>query len=161
MNKLTAFVLSSVILFGASGCSEVAKTSPNAPDSLSELPQPLTLDAALRNETDATDPMRRAQANSDIRAREQRYNLFKEGEVVSDDNIKSKVRSKLEVNLQTAQLAVDSQNGIVTVAGAVQNEYHLNKIAPLAQEIRGVKDVVVKAVVSSALPSDTNNAWIE
>lgn len=157
MNKLTAFLLSSVIVLGAAGCSEVAKTSPNAPDSVSGASEPLTLDAALRNETDATDPMRRAQANSDIRAREQRYNLFREGQARSDDNLKSEVRSKLEVNLQTAQLAVDSENGIVTVAGAVQNEHHLNKIAPLAQEIRGVKDVVVKAVVSPALPVDANN----
>lgn len=157
MNKLTAFLLSSIVLLGAAGCSEVAKTSPNAPDSVAEAPKQLNLDAALRNETDATDPMRRAQANSDIRVREQRYNLFRDGQARSDDNIKSEVRSKLEVNLQTAQLAVDSQNGVVTVAGAVQNEYHLSKIEPLAREIRGVKDVVVKAIVSPALPVDANN----
>ncbi len=156
MNKLTAFLLSSVVLLGAAGCSEVAKTSPNAPNSVNEAAEPLNLDAALRNETDATDPMRRRQANSDIRAREQRYNLFRDGQARSDDNIASEVRSKLEVNLQTAQLAVDSRDGIVTVAGAVQNEYHLNRIAPLAKEIRGVKDVVVNATVSPALPVDAD-----
>lgn len=152
MNKFTLLCLTGVLSLGVSACGDVARTSTSAPDSINEVGNPPDLDTVLRNESDATNPIRRAQANADIRAREQRYNVFREGKERSDRNVQSEVRSKLEVNLATSQLAVQANQGIVTVTGYVQTQENLERIEPLAREIRGVRDVNVQAEVGPKLP---------
>ncbi|MFP5271112.1 BON domain-containing protein [Coleofasciculus sp.] len=152
MNKFTLLCLTGVLSLGVSACGDVARTSNSAPDSINEVANPPDLDTVLRNESDATNPIRRAQANADIRAREQRYNVFREGQERSDSNVQSEVRSKLEVNLATSQLAVQANQGIVTVTGYVQTQENLERIEPLAREIRGVRDVNVQAEVGPKLP---------
>lgn len=152
MNKFTLLCLTGVLSLGVSACGDVARTSTSAPDSINRVGNPPDLDTVLRNKSDATNPIRRAQANADIRAREQRYNVFNEGEERSDRNVQSEVRSKLEVNLPTSQLAVQANQGIVTVTGYVQTEDNLEQIEPLAREIRGVLDVNVQAEIGPKLP---------
>ena len=152
MSKFTLLCLIGVLGLGVSACGDVARTSNNAPDSLKEVGHPPDLDTVLGNESDATNPIRRAQANADIRAREQRYNLFREGEKRSDRNVQSEVRSKLEVNLPTSQLTIQANQGIVTVTGYVQTQENLEQIEPLAREIRGVRDVNVQAEIGPNLP---------
>jgi len=152
MNKFTLLCLTGVLGLGVSACGDVARTSTSAPNSVNEVGYPPDLDTVLGNESDATNPIRRAQANADIRAREQRYNVFREGEERSNRNVQSEVRSKLEVNLPTSQLAIQANQGIVTVTGYVQTQENLERIEPLAREIRGVRDVNVQAEVGPNLP---------
>ncbi len=61
--------------------------------------------------------------------------------------LQSEVRSKLEVNLPTAQLAVKAEEGVITVVGIVPTQKELNRIETLAKEIRGVERVKVRAIV--------------
>ncbi|MBC8120529.1 MAG: BON domain-containing protein [Gemmatimonadaceae bacterium] len=82
--------------------------------------------------------MRKEQLNSDIRAREQRSDATTE---VSDGDLESKVRSKLEANLQKSKLTVTADGGVVTIKGKVPNQADANKAVQLAKEINGVKDV--------------------
>ncbi|SRR5579883_1071858 len=152
MNKLIPVLLSGALISGVAACSDVAKTSSDAPNSIETNGKPPNLDTVLNNKSDATSEIRRNQANSDIRAREQRYDMFGQGKARSDRNLESEVRSKLEVNIPSSQLAVDAKKGVVSVAGIVQTQKQLDMIQPLAKQIRGVKRVIVKARVGPDLP---------
>ena len=65
----------------------------------------------------------------------------------AEGDLASEVRSKLEANIPRGKLTVEAKNSEITVSGAVSNQEQLNKIKPLAMEIKGVRSVVVKAVV--------------
>lgn len=87
---------------------------------------------------DASSSVRSGQLNSDIRAREQRTNST---DKVSDGDLESKVRSKLEANLQKRTLTVNAKAGVVTIRGKVADQAEIDKATRLAYEINGVKDV--------------------
>lgn len=151
MNKLTPFLLSGILLFGVAACNDTAKTSADAPNSTTEnRTSPPPAESVQKTQGDATSDIRKAQANSDIRAREQRNNVTGGDAIRADDDLKSEVRSKLEVNITKGQLTVEAKDGIVTVGGTVPNDKDLAKIEPLAKEIKGVKNVNVTAVVAPA-----------
>jgi osmotically-inducible protein OsmY len=103
-------------------------------------------------EKDATSDVRRAQANSDIRAREQRNNAANGGssEKRAEGDLTSEVRSKLEVNIPKSKLEVKAKDGAVTVTGAVPTQNDLSKIDTLTKEIKGVKSVTNQAKVVPA-----------
>ncbi|MGL5066160.1 MAG: BON domain-containing protein [Microcoleus sp.] len=151
MKKLTPFLLSGILLLGATACSEGAKTSADAPNSPAETTaSPPAAETVQKTQEDATSDVRKAQANSDIRAREQRNNVTGGDAIRADGDLQSEVRSKLEVNITKGQLTVDAKDGVVTVGGTVPNQKDLAKIEPLAKEIKGVKQVNVTAVVVPA-----------
>ena len=152
MNKILNLLFGGVIVLGTTSCSDVAKTSVYAPNSIDTNGEIPDLNILLHNQSDATNIIRRAQANADIRAREQRYNRFGQGGKRADRDLQSEVRSKLEVNLPIAQLAVKAEEGVVTIAGIVSTQKELNQIETLAQEIRGVERVIVKAIVPTEQP---------
>lgn len=157
MKKLTPFLLTSLLMFGAVACADNEKTTQNAPDGTNQVQtQAPEAENVQQAQNDATSDTRRAQLNSDIRSREQRNNITGGDTDRAQADIESEVRSKLEANITKGQLTVDSKEGIVTVAGTVPNQQDLAKIAPLTQEIKGVKSVNVKAVVAPAQP-ETNN----
>lgn len=105
-------------------------------------------DKAAQN--DATSDVRKAQANSDIRAREQRNNATGGDTKRANGDLESEVRSKLEVNIPKSKLEVKAKDGAVTVTGAVPNQTDLAKIDTLAKEIKGVKSVQNQAKVVPA-----------
>ena len=143
---LTLLLYGSMIVVRFNSIEEVSKTSFNAPDSIENngiVPKKSTTE---RNRQDAVSNLRQAQAIADIRAREQRYLLFGKGQPGNNQDLQSAVRSNLEINLPTASLAVQAKSGLVIVAGTVQEPQHLEEIAKLAQEIRGVIQVKVKAI---------------
>ena len=74
----------------------------------------------------------------------------------ADGDLKSEVRSKLEVNITKGALTVDAKDGAVTVGGTVPNQTDLAKIEPLAKEIKGVKTVNVTATVAPATASPSS-----
>jgi len=151
MNKLTPILLSGILLFGAAACSEGAKTSADAPNSTTEnSPSAPPAEAVQKTQGDATSDIRKAQANSDIRAREQRNNVTGGDATRAEGDLESEVRSKLEVNITKGALTVDAKDGVVTVGGTVQNQADLAKIERLAKEIKGVTQVNVTAVVAPA-----------
>jgi hypothetical protein len=151
MNKLTPILLSGILLFGAAACSEGEKTSADAPNSTTETTtSPPPAETVQKTQSDATSQIRQNQANSDIRAREQRNNVTGGDAIRADGDLKSEVRSKLEVNITKGQLTVEAKDGLVTVGGTVPNQTDLAKIEPLAKEIKGVKQVNVTAVVAPA-----------
>ncbi|KAB8320471.1 BON domain-containing protein [Tolypothrix campylonemoides VB511288] len=161
MKKLTPFLMTCVLLFGAAACQDPAKTSADAPETaatpVSQAPSPDATQAALN---DAQSELRRKQLNADIRAREQRNNAFNDGKATNrdEDNLESEVRSKLEANIPNGHLTVDaSDNGAVTVSGTVTNKDQLAKIEPLAKQIKGVKTVVNKATVAQSKTEGTGN----
>jgi len=152
MKKLTIFLLSSVLLFGAAACSDNAKTSADAPNSTNESPKAPDAEAVQKTKQDATDETRRRQLNADIKAREERNNITGGDTKRADGDLKSEVRSKLEANLPDSQLTVEAEDGVVVVAGTVLKQEQLAKIEPLAKQIKGVKTVNVKATVAAPKP---------
>lgn len=159
MKKLTTFFLASALMLGAAACADNAKTSADAPNTTQASPEAPEADAAKSAQEDATSQVRRDQLNADIRAREQRNNALNQGsaEGRDEDNVASEVRSKLEANLPASQLVVDAEdNGDVTVSGTVPTQAQLDKIEPLAKEIKGVKTVSVIAKVAPAQPENNN-----
>lgn len=152
MKKLTIFLLSSVLLFGAAACSDNAKTSADAPNSTNESPKAPEAEAVQKTKQDATDETRRRQLNADIKAREERNNITGGDTKRADGDLKSEVRSKLEANLPDSQLTVEAEDGVVVVAGTVLKQEQLAKIEPLAKQIKGVKTVNVKATVAAPKP---------
>ncbi|MGB3265264.1 MAG: BON domain-containing protein [Microcoleus sp.] len=156
MNKLTPLLVSGILLFGAGACADGAKTSTDAPNSTTttqSAANPPAADNVQKTQSDATSEIRQAQANSDIRAREQRNNITGGDAIRADSDLESEVRSKLEVNITKGLLNVEAKDGVVTVAGTVPNQEDLAKIEPLAKEIKGVKMVNVTAKVVPAAPA--------
>jgi osmotically-inducible protein OsmY len=65
-------------------------------------------------------------------------------------DLESEVRSKLEANLPASQLAVEAEQGAVTVTGTVPTQEQFDRIETLAKEIKGVNTVANKATVAPA-----------
>lgn len=155
MKKLTAFLVSGLLLVGTAACDNAAKTSGNAPNNPTENPKAPDAKTVQNDKADAQGDVRRAQLNSDIRAREQRNNVTGGDTKRADGDLESEVRSKLEANIPAGQLTIAAKDGAVTVGGTVQNDQQLQKIEPLAKQIKGVKTVSVKAVVAPATNTTT------
>lgn len=141
-------VLSLLLTSAISACS-TAKTSSSAPNATATND---TTPAATRSYAtdDAQSDIRKKQIESDIRAREQRNNIGGDPLKRDDSDLASQVRGKLEANIPNSKLAVDAKDAIVTVSGAVTDKAQLAKIKPLALQIKGVKNVMVKATVTPA-----------
>lgn len=148
MKKIIPVFLGGLLLAGLAACN--AKTASDAPNSTANNGQPPAASTANTNKNDATSEVRKKQIESDIRAREQRNEVAGNPNERSDNDLKSEVRGKLEVNIPQSKLTVDSKDGVVTVAGTVPTQNDLNKIEPLAKQIKGVKSVAVKASVAQA-----------
>lgn len=153
MKKLFPLLISGFLVIGAFGCeSGVEKTSTEAPNTTNQVGETPEAETAQQNQGDATSEVRRKQLDSDIRAREQRNNATGGDADRADADLESEVRSKLEANLPASQLAVEAEEGVVKVSGTVPTQEQLQKIQPLAQEIKGVKQVEVSATVAPAKP---------
>ncbi len=141
-------------MLGSVACSDASKTSSSAPDTTAKAGDSLDKSTAQSNQADATNETRRKQLDSNIRANEQRNSATNDGSANrSDAQIKSEVSSKLEANLPASQLAIDAKDGVVTVSGTVVAQDQLAKIDKLSREIKGVRDVQVKATLKpSAKP---------
>ncbi|MCX7595260.1 MAG: BON domain-containing protein [Fischerella sp.] len=158
MKKFLPLLISGVLVVGAAACETPSRTSTNAPSNTGENVNAPTTETAQQNQEDATSEIRKDQIESDIRAREQRNNITGGDADRVDADLESEVRGKLEANLPASQLTVESEDGVVTVAGTVPTQEQLNKIPTLAQEIKGVKSVDIKNVkVAPATPAPTNN----
>ncbi len=148
MQKLTPFLISCLLVFGLAACDNVSKTTVSAPD-VNETPQAPTAQTTQAAQQDAQSEVRRRQLDADIRAREQRNNATGGDTQRATADLASEVRSKLEANIPKGRLTVKAaDNGTVTVAGTVNNQQELDKIEPLSKEIKGVKAVVVTAIVA-------------
>ncbi|WP_427160068.1 BON domain-containing protein [Aliinostoc sp. HNIBRCY26] len=148
MKKLTPFIISCVLVVGAAGCQDTAKTTVNAP-APDETPTAPTAQVTQEAQQDAQSELRRRQLNEDIRAREQRNNATGGDRERAGGDLASEVRSKLEANIPNGQLTVNAkEDGTVTVSGTVNNQEQLAKIEPLAKEIKGVTQVIVNATVA-------------
>ncbi len=143
MNKLTTLLLGSVLLFGAVACDE-ARTSADAPDSIDgTVEDPAQVEETLE---DANSEIRQDQLSSDIRAREQRNDVFGEQEVRNDSDLESEIRAKLEANIPRSKLTIDAEDGDVVIVGTVPSQKEYDTILPLAQEITGVNNVDIEQV---------------
>jgi len=151
MKKIATLVLSSVLLIGTVACNN-AKTSTNAPNSTEKAGEVPTTKTVQNDQNDAASKVRRDQLNSDIRAREQRNNMTGGDADRAKGDLSSEVRSKLEANIPNGNLTVAAKDGAVVVSGTVQTQNQLNKIEPLAKQIKGVKSVNVAAKVAPAVP---------
>ena len=152
MNKITKMGFTLPLLLGLllmvtiSACQE-AKTTANAPDSTNTNGEISTEEQSDNTQNDAESPTRRKQLNQDIQAREQRNNMVGDPQQRAEADLASEVRSKLEANIPRGKLTVVANNAEVTVSGMVSNQEQLDQITPLAMEIKGVRTVVVKAVI--------------
>ncbi|MBN3873453.1 MAG: BON domain-containing protein [Nostoc sp. JL33] len=136
------------VLAGAIFSSNNPQSTPlSSPEFISS--QAPTVQTTQASQKDAQSEARRRQLNEDIRAREQRNNATG-GDTQRDlKDLASEVRSKLEANIPNGLITVDAaEDGTVTVGGTVNNQDQLAKIERLSKEIKGVKAVVVKAVVA-------------
>lgn len=158
MKNLSTLLLAGALCLGAVACADndSAKTSANSPNSAQDTPGALEPDQVQDNQADAQSDVRRNQLNSDIRANEQRNNASNSGSEQNrnDDSLATEVRSKLEANIPASALVVEAEEGAITVSGTVPTQEQLDKIEPLAKEIKGVQSVSVKAVVAQAQPEN-------
>lgn len=147
MKKIMPLLLSSVVLVSAAACNNAKTTStaPNSTDTNGQVPQ---AENAQNAQKDATNEVRKKQMESDIRAREQRNEAGGDKMKRADGDLESEVRTKLEANIPNSKLTVDAKDGAVTVAGTVPTQAQLAKVEPLAKQIKGVKNVAVKATVA-------------
>lgn len=152
MRRIATLLVSSLLVLGAASCSDTAKTSSEAPETTSQVGETPVADEAQSTQEDGTSEVRRQQLDSDIRAREERNNVTGGDAERADGDLESEIRSKLEANLPASQLAVDSEEGVVTISGTVPTQPQFERIEPLALEIKGVKEVVVNATVAPAQP---------
>lgn len=149
MKKLVPLFISGLLLVGAAACNDPSRTTQTAPDTVNQNPASPAAQTTEEAKEDAQSELRRRQLNQDIRAREERNNMTGGDADRAEADLASEVRSKLEANIPGGQLTVAAdEQGTVTVNGTVNNQDQLNKIEPLAQEIKGVKSVVNKAVVA-------------
>ena len=153
MNKITKIsctlpLLLSVLLMASIPACGGAKTTSDAPSSTDKNGQISAEKNQKPAQDDAQSGTRRNQLNSDIRAREQRNNMGGDSQKRAEGDLASEVRSKLEANIPRGKLTVTAKDAEVTVSGVVRTQDELNKIKPLAMEIKGVKSVTVKAVVT-------------
>lgn len=155
MKRLSAVIISGLLLIGAIGCNNTARTSGEAPnDTPNTTTSQNNVETPDNNEIrkdyeDGSSDVRRNQLNSDIRAREQRNDIAGGDADKATSDLASQVRSKLEANIPNGQLTVEAEdNGSVTVAGTVPHSDQLPKIDQLAREIKGVRSVNVEARVS-------------
>ncbi|MBF2007528.1 BON domain-containing protein [Chlorogloeopsis fritschii PCC 9212] len=154
MKRLIPLLISSVLVVGVAACETNSRTSTEAPSNVNENVNAPTKDTAQQTQQDAVSDTRKAQIESDIRAREQRNNITGGDADRADADLESEVRGKLEANLPASQLTVDAEEGVVTIAGTVPTQEQLNRVPTLAQEIKGVKNVDVKNVkVAPATPT--------
>ncbi|GAB4376289.1 MAG: hypothetical protein Kow00121_23180 [Elainellaceae cyanobacterium] len=156
MKKLATALLSSVFLFGAVACSDVARTSADAPATTEDTTEAPQVDEAQEIQEDGTSEVRKRQLEADIRAREERNNITGGDADRADSDLESEVRSKLEANLPASQLAVEAEEGLVTITGTVPTQPQYDRIASLAEEIKGVKGVEVEVSVVEAQPETDN-----
>jgi osmotically-inducible protein OsmY len=150
MKKFIPFLISGVLVIGTVGCENVSKTSSEAPNTTNETTEAPDAQTAQQTQSDATSEVRKAQIESDIRAREQRNDAGGDDAQRADGDLESEVRGKLEANLPASQLAVDAEEGAVTITGTVPTQEQLSKVDTLAKEIKGVKSVTNKATVAPA-----------
>lgn len=152
MKKLLPLLLGSVLALGAVGCEDVAKTSSSAPNSTNDNGGQLE---TQNNQNDATKEVRQSQIESDTRARQQRNDAAGNPGERDDDDVESLVRNKLETRLPSSQLAVDAEEGVVTVTGKVASQQELSQVETIALEVPGVTRVNVQATVGT--PEELNN----
>ncbi|XGW00263.1 MAG: BON domain-containing protein [Leptolyngbya sp. BL-A-14] len=147
MKKIMPLLLSSVVLVSVAACNN-AKTTSEAPNSTDTNGQVPKAENAQNSQKDATSEVRKKQMESDIRAREQRNDTGGDQMKRADGDLESEVRTKLEANIPDGKLTVDSKDANVTVSGTVPTQAQLAKVEPLAKQIKGVKNVAVKATVA-------------
>jgi hyperosmotically inducible periplasmic protein len=150
MKKIATVLLSSVLLLGTVACEENAKTDSSAPNSTQKVAEVPTEKTTKDGKDDASSKVRRDQLNSDIRAREQRNNVTGGDTDRANADLSSEVRSKLEANIPKGSLTVGAKDGAIVVSGTVPTQKDLDKIEPLAREIKGVMSVNVAAKVAVA-----------
>ena len=150
MKKFITFLISTVLVIGTVGCENVSKTSSDAPNTTNETAKAPDAQTAQQTQGDATSEVRKNQIESDIRAREQRNDAGGDDAKRADGDLESEVRGKLEANIPASQLAVDAEEGAVTVTGTVPTQNDVNKIDTLSKEIKGVMSVTNKATVAPA-----------
>jgi len=130
MKKMIPLVLGSLLLLGATACSD-------------------------KSDTAATDggSIRSDQRESDARAREQRdsMNPAADSEQRTAEDLAVDMRNSLESNLPGSRLAVDvdGDSGMATVDGSVLSQAQFDEIEPLAMAFEGIKSVDVKAEIDS------------
>jgi hyperosmotically inducible periplasmic protein len=157
MNKIAKTVSMQLLLCGIlltatlSACTG-AKTTADAPNTTNGSTDNNGQVSAAKNvkttQDDAQSEIRKKQLDADIRAREQRNKLGGDPQKRAEADLASEVRSKLEANIPQGKLTVVAKDSEVTVSGVVKTQAELEKIKPLAMEIKGVGTVVVKAAVT-------------
>lgn len=148
MKKLMPFLLGSLLLVGVAACSDVAKTSADAPNSTERVGNVPDADSAQTTRQDANRDVRSAQIQADERARQQRNQAAGNDGEIAEGDVESLVRNRLEQQIPSGNLAVDSEDGVVTISGTVTSQADLDRIDEIAQEVQGVKSVKVNAKVT-------------
>ncbi len=148
MKKLMPFLLGSLLLVGVAACNDVAKTSADAPNSTERVGNVPDADSAQTTRQDANRDVRSAQIQADERARQQRNQAAGNDGEIAEGDVESLVRNRLEQQIPSGNLAVDSEDGVVTISGTVTSQADLDRIDEIAQEVQGVKSVKVNAKVT-------------
>lgn len=150
---LTPIVIASVVLLGAVGC-DTARTSSDAPSNPNNVGEVPSAEQVQETRQDSASDLRASQRQSDERARADRAQVTNNGVPTSDGDIESLVRNNLERQIPGAPLAVESEEGVVTISGTVPNQQQLAQVQPAAQQVPGVKSVKVNVQVAPPTPAN-------
>jgi hyperosmotically inducible periplasmic protein len=146
-SSIPTLLISGLLVATLSACN-AAKTASDAPNSTKDNGVVAVEKNGQATQADAQDATRKKQLEADIRSREQRNNMGGDPLKRAQEDLASEVRSKLEANIPRGKLTVTAEKSEITVAGVVANQAQLDKIKPLAMEIKGVRGVTVKAIVN-------------
>lgn len=146
-NVTIPLLLSCLLVATISACS-TTKTATDAPSSTETNGKVPVAENAQSTQDDAQSDVRKKQLEADIRAREQRNKIAGDPEKRTEADLASQVRSKLEANIPDGKLTVEAKNADLTISGVVKTKAQLDKIEPLAKQIKGVEKVIVKAVMA-------------
>ena len=140
-------LLLGVLVVTVSACSQ-AKTAADAPNSTDNNGQVTATENGKATQDDAQSDIRKKQLAADNRARAQRNDIGGDPQKRTEGDLANEVRNKLESNISDGKLTIAAKNADITVSGVVSSQQQLDKIKPLAMEIKGVNSVTVKAVVT-------------
>ena len=152
MKTILTLMMSGLLVVLATSCNSTDKTTSDAPNTTEKTGNAPTVSETGAAQNDSMSKVRKDQVNSDIRAREQRNDVTGGDTKRSDKDLSSEVRSKLEANIPKGNLTITAKEGAVVVSGTVENKDQLDKIEPLAKEIKGVMTVNNAVKIAPAVP---------
>ncbi|WP_445635839.1 BON domain-containing protein [Nostoc sp. DSM 114161] len=152
MKKLIPFVVSGILVIGAVGCQETAKTNSQTPTTTNEASQPPATPASATNPSvDKTVKVPALPTLVPIPTTQTKVKIDspKSATTKAESDLKTEVSKKLNQDLPGNKLQVENKEGEIILKGTASSVDELKKAETLAKEVQGVKMVKIEAKVEA------------